>query len=269
MTRSTIEADTDVAVDFGGRCLLGRTAKAFHGHRDDGVAVRFAGQPFLYVEPRRHVFVAGERRVGPDGTLLPAMSYARAVAQVLEQAERHVAIEPADHRTRTAVATVGAFHEAHGPAIYETWKPALSSRPEGWPARATESSDNDDTTEPVGALKAVLTLAGRMLGDSGAVAAALAHGAKLHLHEDRVGSDDAWVVLDRPGTPMFDEAYASREEAASAFCRHYGIAPEANPRRVSGAQAAELEQASDLVRELLTLHGHELAHMAVPAPSLR
>jgi hypothetical protein len=264
MSGRKIPANTDVALELGGRCLIGRTAEAFDGRPGSEVNVCFPGQPYLFKEARGLVYTAQDARVGPDGSLLSPMSFGFAMSIVLRAAERAVDAET-DHWTHTAIQTTRDFLTLRGQEIDGSWKPALCSPPAGWPTKVTEATDQDDTEEPIGALRVVLSLAQGMIGGDGAVAAAERRGAKLAFREDHPGPEP-WIVLDQPGTPMWDRAYPSREEAARAYCQHHGIPLERSVPRLGWMDARTTEQACDLIRELIVTRGDELEAVRSPAP---
>jgi hypothetical protein len=266
MTAREIPADTQVAIALGGRCLVGRTAEVFDGRAGSNVSVRFHGQPYLFQEARDCVFTAREARVGPDGSLLPPMSFGAAMTVVLSAAERAVGLAAgADHWTRMAVQTAKDLLKLRGEEIDDDWQPALASPPAGWPTKVTEASDQDDTEEPLGALRVILSLTQGMIGNDGAVAAAERRGARLSFRDDNPGAE-SWIVLDQPGTPMWDRAYPTRDEAARAFCFHHGIPLEPSVPRLGWLDARTTEQACDLVRELIVTRGDELEAVRSPAP---
>ncbi|WP_456717187.1 MULTISPECIES: hypothetical protein [unclassified Bradyrhizobium] len=183
---------------------------------------------------------------------------------ILRAAERAVTAET-DYRTRTAIQTAKDFLMFRGQDIDQSFQPALASPPAGWPTKVTEATDQDDIEEPVGALRVVLSLAQGMIGSDGAIVAAERRGAKLSFREDNPGPE-SWIVLDQPGTPMWDRAYPSRAEAARAYCRYYDIPLERSVPGIGWLEARTTEQACDLVRELIVTHGDELEAVRSPAP---
>lgn len=164
-----------------------------------------------------------------------------------------------------AVQTAKDLLKLRGEEIDDDWQPALASPPAGWPTKVTEASDQDDTEEPLGALRVILSLAQGMIGNDGAVAAAERRGARLSFRDDNPGAE-SWIVLDQPGTPMWDRAYPTRDEAARAFCFHHGIPLEPSVPRLGWLDARTTEQACDLVRELIVTRGDELEAVRSPAP---
>ncbi len=257
-----LAAGQEVAVPFKGTCLIGRVLENYDGGRGATIKVAFDGQSRVHGLARYDMHAAGEGYVLRDGTLARPMIYSVALRQVLRLADGLVADMADDSGVHySALLAAREFVESHIAEI-DGWTPRLAAPAEGWSAEALDGGDAP--WEDVGsALRYALGLAGEAVGeDVGAFVAAVRHGAKLHRRDD-----GRWVVLDQENTPMWTADYASREEAASSYCRHHRI----EPRKAAGeCLASEFDRvAYEVAQELVSLHVDELVAMATPAPAPR